>query len=456
MSRPSRRFFLKGLAASAAAAGASGLVPGILRRRASAQSTGAVYPTVFIMLGGGVDIVMHFDARTGFVNRNVQAGDIRETPGGIRWYEPVLSSMTNHIQDCTLIRNISCTSSHHQGKIETWFGEQRAEDAATAMPWASYMTDELLKRQGAVAPNITTYIEQNGQPHTNFINWNNRSPSPLATAQRVLRIPDLASGLDVTQGQPDPDYQARVFQHVAAMDSNVYSPAVQSRMLSAFSAANSQATELLSQPVPPIWPPDNETAQLFNLDDRDIGSVARDNNHNFQAHLALAFTMARYRLSHSIYIQSTNGGWDTHNNHDAGQRRTSAASFPEIDRFLSALKATESPIEPGQTMLDTTHVVITSELSRSNSIDNGEDNDGLGTTHWPWTQAVLIGGRFKRDYTFGDMDGNLQGVPADFDTGQLGVGRNPTFKELHATILAANGVDPSGWSAAPPINAVLK
>ncbi len=451
----SRRFLLKGLAAGAAAAATTGVLPGTLRRKAHAQSAQA-YPTIFILLRGGVDPAMHFDAKTGYVNRNVQAGDIRETAGGIRWYEPVLAPMTNHIADCTVIRNISCSSSHISGYSLAWFGEGGTDQARGATPWPNYLASELQKQARVPAANLVTYQVNDDQPSTDYVAFNNKSPSELGAAQRVQRVQDLANGLDVLQGQPDPAFQARVFQSVGSMDSALYSPTVQPITTSSFSTANAQATELLTQPLPVIWPPDTNTRNAFNLSDTDVNNLVGQGNQRFETHLALAYTMAKLQLSHSIFVQTTNIGWDTHQSHDSRQRSSSAYAFAEIARLIDALKATVSPIDGTKSMLDTTHVVITSEISRANSADNGADLDGSGTPHWPWTQAILIGGNFKRDYTFGAVAANQQGVPADFNTGELNQGRNPTFKELHATILAANGIDPAGWSQAPAINAVLK
>jgi uncharacterized protein (DUF1501 family) len=141
-----------------------------------------------------------------------------------------------------------------------------------------------------------------------------------------------------------------------------------------------------------------------------------------------------------------------------GQRNRSNTYMPAIGNLLTALQATESPVRPGQglTMLDTTHVIITSELSRANRVDNGEDNDGLGTPHWPWTQVLMLGGGFKSGgFVFGDLDANLEGVPADFATGAPGGAIVPQIGNLHATILKANGVDPTGYTSATPIDAVL-
>ena len=127
--------------------------------------------------------------------------------------------------------------------------------------------------------------------------------------------------------------------------------------------------------------------------------------------------------------------------------------MPEIGRLLDALKATPSPVDSSVSMFETTHVVITSEMSRANRNDAGnpDTKDGAsGTPHWPWTQAAIFGGSFKRGYAYGRLDGDLEGVRTNPTTGALNEGEIPTVKNLFATLMKANGVDPKGWTSAGP------
>jgi hypothetical protein len=451
-----RRAFFKGMLAAGAAGAASGLLPGAFRRHLQAQTMLGVYPTIFIHLPGGLDHAMHWDAKPGYVNRNVQAADVRTTAAGVMWYEPTLAPITNHMEDCCLIRNVTVSSSHIGGAGLLWYGEQREEDAAVAMPWANYMASQLVSAVKVPAPNLVTFRDDPDDAIPNYTTFNNQSPNPLGAAQRVQAIADFTNGLDVLNGQPDPLFKQRVFQTVGAFDMRLYSNTVQATTAANFTAANSLATELLTQPIPPVWPPEANVQTLFDMDNNDLNNIVGSGNQRFVGHLALAYQVARLQLSHVVFIKGTQGGYDTHNNHDAGQRNRSNTYFPEIERLLSALKATPSPLDNALTMFDTTNVVIASELSRANRVDNGEDNDGLGTPHWPWIQVAMFGGAFKRGYAFGDLDANFEGVPADFDTGALNQGVNPTMKNVIATILKANGVDPAGWSSEAPINAILQ
>lgn len=427
---------------------------------AEAHALGDPYPTIFIHMFGGLDPVMHWDAKTGITNRNIQAIDIRETAGGIRWYEPVMAPLAVHMEDMSIIRNLTVTAAHPSGTGLMWWGEGNSDIAANSTPWANYLSSSLLTRKKVASPTVATFRTSDDSIR-NLTVHSNLSPNPAGAAQRLQNITDFSDSMDVLGGLPEIATQQRVYQMQAQMDAQHYSAAVQQRTTDAFAAGNIQATELLSQPPPQLWPPAQTTQDLFNLSAADITSLVSQNNQRFVAHCAMAFESARLQTSHVVFIQTTENGYDTHNNHDSGQRNASNKYMPSIGKLLSALKATVSPIDPALSMFDTTHVVVTSELSRAASaqtglMQDGTPFDGSGTPHNSTTEAVLFGGNFKRGVAFGATDDSIRGLPADFTTGVLGQGQVPSVKSLHSTILKANGVDPAGWDASPAIDYVLK
>ncbi len=460
MSKLSRRNFLRGLMAGSAVTLISPVLPRFGAGIASAQALGDPYPTIFIHLFGGLDPVMHWDAKTGITNRNVQAADIQETAGGIRWYQPVLSPLAAHMEDMTLIRNLRVSAAHPSGTGQVWWGEGNTDLAANATPWANYLSSSLLTRKRVASPTVATFRTTDSAIR-NLIAHSNLSPNPAGAAQRLQNITDFSDAMDVLGGLPEIPTQQRVYGLQASLDQQYYSPLVQARTTDAFLAGNTQATDLLSQPPARLWPPAITTRDLFNLSDSDITASTSQNNQRFASHVALAFEAARLQTSHVIYVQSTEGSYDTHNNHDSGQRSRSNGYMPTIGRLLSALKATTSPVDPSVSMFETTHVVITSELSRAASAQtgtmmNGVPFDGSGTPHNSTTQAALFGGNFKRGVAFGSTDNNIRGQSADYTTGAPDDGIVPTMKSLHTTVLKANGVEPSGWDSSPVIDFVLK
>ncbi len=244
MSKLSRRSLLRGLMAGGAFTLASPVLPRWGSSKAQAHAIGDPSPTIFIQLFGGLDTVMHWDAKTGIVNRNVQAADIRETAGGIRWYEPLLSPLAAHMEDMSLIRNLKGTAAHPSGTGEIWFGEGNTDVAANSTPWANYLSSNLLARKRVASPTIATF-RTTDSAIGNLIVHSNLSPNPAGAAQRLQNITDFSDAMDVLGGMPGVDRQQRIYQLQASLDKQHYSPAVQKWTTDAFLAGNTQATDLL-------------------------------------------------------------------------------------------------------------------------------------------------------------------------------------------------------------------
>ena len=453
MSSISRRTILKLLGAGGVLT-AGGSVFTTLLSKAYAQSAEPIFPTIFIHIRGGLDPAMHFDARTGLVNRNVQLVDIEEIDfrqgQKLRWYRPTLAVLEPYLAECCIVRNIFTTSAHGTGFGMLWYAADNPALGRTATPWANYLASKLLARQSVAAPNWAAFVP--GDDPTRTFRFptqhNNISPDPRGAAQMVRFAGDFGSSLQTPESSISRVLQQRIFGSVDRFNGQLYSNRVQSKTTTEFAAANAQANELLTLPVPPVWPPEENIQNLFGYTD------ARD---DMDAHFALAYQVALHKVSHTVFIRSTTG-YDTHQDHHAGQLRASAAFMPSVANLLKALTDTESTVIPSQglSMLDTTNVVLISEMGRANRVETAEGTDGKGTPHWPWTQALCFGGHFKRGYLFGEQDADLIGIPAHFDTGARNQGAVPTIKNLAATLMKANGVDPAGWTSEKPINAILK
>lgn len=447
---------MRGFMGAAASAAALHAWPGSIRRAFAAPGD-PVFPTIFIHLRGGLDPIMHWDARTGFVNRDVTAAKITTTPAGVKWNTDTMTPLAAHMNDAVVIRGITFAGGHPAGEGNLWFGAGALADARNATPWANYLASELLKNQKVAAPAVTSYFES-GDEITNYVTLNNKSPDPQGAAQRVRSALNFGQSLDLTAGLPSPEAQTRIYQHIANMDARTHSPTVQSRTTSGFDAANIQADQLLAQPPPIFWPPDAATTTGFNLSAGEINATTS----GFKALTAMAYQLARYQLSHVVFVEHNGAGYDTHSNHIAGQKNASNLTMPAIGRLLTQLKATPSPVPgfAGSSMFDTTHVVVTTELMRANSAQGGVDQngnpfDGSGTPHWPWTQVMAFGGRFKRGYSMGDVGADFKGLPVDPNTGALNQGSVLTWNNVLATILEANKVNVTGYTSAAPLRAVL-
>jgi hypothetical protein len=453
-----RRGFLRTAALTAGAASALAALPRLGRRAHGAVTPTTPFPTIFIQLRGGWDPVYHFCARTGYVNRNVTADGIRETAAGVRWFQPTMAAMTPHMEDATIIRNVRMSSNidHHTGPVELWFGDSRNPTARP--PWANYLASGLLARAAVPAPSVAQYwIRQysSSDRDTNYVAYHNTSPDPLGATQRIVDIAAFARSLDLSRGLPPKAEQLATYDLIGKLDRRLYNPVVQPSTVSQFDQANQQANELLGQSVSSIWPPDDETRARFNLGDADLTATGLQGTPHLKPMLALAYQLARYQVSHVISMTNPRENeYDSHGGQaidNVRQKDVGTRMFDVIAPLLTALKATPSPLDATLSMFDTTHVVIASEMGRSWNAENG-----TGTLHWDSTHVACFGGRFKRGYGFGDLDDKLNAIPADFATGALNQGRTASWMNVVATILKANGLDPSGYSDARPIDAVLK
>jgi hypothetical protein len=120
-------------------------------------------------------------------------------------------------------------------------------------------------------------------------------------------------------------------------------------------------------------------------------------------------------------VEVTLRGWDTHiNNHEAHLEL-----LKTLDPALSALLADLR----GRELLDRTLVVCGGEFGRTPTI-----NRAGGRDHWPAGFSMLLaGGRLRRGYVHGATDP---------EGGKLSAEQGVGFGDLHATLLAALGIDP--------------
>jgi hypothetical protein len=458
MSGFDRRSFLRRTMVGAGAATALSSLPRFMRSAEAAVTADSVFPTIFIQLRGGWDPVYHFAARTGMASRTtITADGIKQTAAGVRWNQPTMASMAPHMEDAVVLRNVKMSNNidHHTGLVELWYG--RASDPTARPPWANVLASALLKRAPAAAPNVTSYWKREysaSDRDTDYVRYHNASPDPLGAAQRVLDVGAFTQSLDISMGLPPVGEQRAVYDAIGKSDNRLYDPKLQSATIGQFGQANAQANDLLQRDTKGLWPPDAATKTLFALTDADLTRKGYQATPHLMPMTALAFQLAKYQASHVISMVAPDlYSYDNHGGASPTtyQRTTGTRYFDIIARLLGALKATPSPLDPSLKMFDTTHVVVCSEMGRSPTAENGN-----GTFHWDWTHVVCFGGRFKRGYAFGDLDNRLTGIPADFETGAMGQGTAPTFMNVISTILKANNVDPTLYSTAKPINAVIK
>lgn len=125
-------------------------------------------------------------------------------------------------------------------------------------------------------------------------------------------------------------------------------------------------------------------------------------------------------------VEVTLSGWDSHVNNHGLQ----SSAIGRLDPALAALLARLE--ERG--LLDSTLVVCGGEFGRTPSI-----NPALGRDHWPHGFSTLFaGGQFRRGHFHGGTSSSTEAVKPEGH-----VADPVTIADLHATIQAALGLDPS-------------
>lgn len=126
-------------------------------------------------------------------------------------------------------------------------------------------------------------------------------------------------------------------------------------------------------------------------------------------------------------VEVTLDGWDTHANNFSGCQKQNAILDPGFSGLLKDLRERD--------LLRKTLVLCLGEFGRTPRI-----NPATGRDHWPDGFSVaLAGGSFRRGHVHGATD----------PEGSKNVVKPVTVGELHATVLAALGLDPQHTNISP-------
>ncbi len=126
-------------------------------------------------------------------------------------------------------------------------------------------------------------------------------------------------------------------------------------------------------------------------------------------------------------VEVTLGGWDTHVNNHEGHRGLAGTLDPALSALLADLAERD--------LLDQTIVLCAGEFGRTPQLNRLEGRD-----HWPHGFSLLVaGGRIRRGITLGATD----------PEGGRTVEDPQSVADVHATVLAALGIDPEHEELAP-------
>lgn len=489
-----RRKFLSGSLAAGAAAAASGLRfgrggLGLVGQAHGAPPPGLLatpYPTVVIMLHGGLDPAMHllavpngtYGTQT-FVNRMSGTSGIKDTTSGLRYFTGSVAAtgkadLVPHLNDIAMLRAFRGAQGHESVAM-TWYGQYAETRPATPRktPWAHYIASKF-RAAGAYVPKPCALVYPNQDlqviPLLDFAAYGNKSPDPSVAVERVLRWESFFESLSAT-GLPPFAQQDPVYALSRALNGGTYS-AAQSDIRDKFDSATAGADKVLSTVYGgSVWPAPANVLTALGATPASFSASMANKNTQFPAFFTFAFQALAKNLSHVIGINSfgiadklglgiadANLSWDTHTNNYQGQMVLGQELWSALGKFIALLKATDSPIVPGKKMFDTTNIWLQSEMGRAayHQADGKPENEKYrsGTQHWPDTHALFLGGRFKRGKVIGAFSPKYRATPINVATGGEGsVAVN--FDHLAATVIKASGVDPAGFTSAPPIDALI-
>lgn len=423
------------------------------------------YPTLVIMIHGGLDPAMHMVATANgqfgnvvVANRMPDSGSFKETAKGIRYVPSVVTPQGKtqfeaHLNDVALIRNLELTSDHGD-KAAIWFGE-KMDKTFNRLSWASQLTAQF-RRRGLIVPKpcaIAYGKATENFDYLDYVKWGTESPDPATIADRIQSFSSYFTAFS-TAGLPRKELQDPAYALVNTFDQQMPS-ATQPDYTGRFSAVNTTANELLTRMSSgvPAWPPSPAVRAAFGLSEADVNKPLGDPTLRYEHLFAFAYQALYNNTGHVIAIAySPDGDWDSHEGNVAKQTKSGASLWPSLGKLISLLKQADikSPVDSTKTLFDTTNIWIQSEMGRTNTAEKGS-----GTDHWSAGSATFMGGRFKRGIAIGGYAPDWKSLPINPATGNDAGGIKLHFNNAIATVMKAAGGDPSEYTNAAPVDAIL-
>jgi uncharacterized protein (DUF1501 family) len=195
-------------------------------------------------------------------------------------------------------------------------------------------------------------------------------------------------------------------------------------------------------------------SRMEQLESIDVDLSLGSSDSSFADQRELAIRALSSGLSRVVTLchprQTSLNAWDTHSMNDASQSELFASLFSELDALLTDLSSNTAP--EGCPLLGSTTVVVFSEMARAPVF-----NSSLGKDHWPFGSALIISDRVTGGRVVGGFDSYQNGLPMDYQSGELDEGGELFGVEnLGATLLTLADVDLVEQNiAAEPLAGVL-
>lgn len=425
------------------------------------------------MLRGGLDPALHLVAtpqgRFGNVtiaNRLQESDFVTFGTGSnaIKYVRPTVAptgktDFLPHLGDVALLRAFQGYGDH--GHIASvWIGEASSGSALRAKKdsWTCNLAAQFRARGvNVLKPVAVAYPTRDvgNETYLFLAEHATVSPDPATLADRILTFGGFFGGL-TAQGLPPFALQKAAYALSGAFDTS-FPAATQSSIIDSFAAANLSADETLGSVLTgPAWPPSPTVLAKLGLTSAE---PRRPLTYDppIPEMFACAFQALSRNLSHVIGFMNmgfTGPGatWDSHKNNISTQRGQGNILWPALGKLVKLMKETPSPLPgvTGKSMFDTTNIWVQSEMGRT----PGPDVDPTGCAHWPAAQALFMGGRFKRGVAVGGFTPDFTAKPINLVTGADG-GQVVRFNNLIATVMKAAGGDPTKYTKAAPVDALL-
>lgn len=490
-----RRSFLSRSLLSAASFGVGTALPFgrnrfELFRSADAAGLPTPYPVLMIMCIGGIDPAMHLVATPNgsvggvtLVNRLPGTSSFKKTRTGIDYVSSVVTPVGKtdfepHLNDVALLRALRLEGDH-AAQSSIWFGYRIGASSVKTgpgttrfgrAPWTNQLAAQFRKRGLIVPKPCSIAYKQEAafktEPYRDFLSWGNQSPDPATQADRILSLASYFKAIS-TVGLPPPARQAPSYDLINILDRSVPADS-QPDYAERFAAANNTASQVLRTVLAggPIWPPAPETLTALGLTasnlNPDLTSDAQ-----YEHMFALAFQALSRNVAHVVAFKTEgdrDSFWDTHSGNVTRQTRNGNHLWPTLGKLIALMKITPSPIVNGKSLFDTTNIWVQSEMGRSpNAQMRDKDAKGNpvppyltdGNEHWSHGSATFMGGRFKRGIAIGGFTPTWEAKPINPATGGEAGGMVLNMNNAIATVMKAAGGDPSEFTNAAPIDALL-
>jgi uncharacterized protein (DUF1501 family) len=184
-------------------------------------------------------------------------------------------------------------------------------------------------------------------------------------------------------------------------------------------------------------------------------TVSLDRGDTFSDQVALAANVLSLGISRVAAVAhprpEVNVLWDSHTNNDVEQMSLFEDFFAEMIDLIAVLESTPGAVAP--TLADETVVVVLSEMGRTPDI-----NASNGKDHWPYTSAMMFGPGVRGNQVVGGFDDGQYGLDVDLATGlpsDSGSAIGPNV--LGATLMMLGDIDPEAEGLVDkPVTALLE